>query len=179
MKSGQSSILPVIIPFFCAAFMTIALDSTVNANQSAQIRKVAGKTFSDYAVPAYSGSRRRPDFTGPGREYLYIRTRVSEGFKQGPLFAGPHVLFGIGCGTNCVFFYIGDLITGQVSKFPLGGEANYNMQLQRRPNSRLVKASWAPNGETGRCSSEDYVWSGGTWHGFGEKTAAGRCPELS
>jgi hypothetical protein len=115
--------------------------------------------YQDYAVAAWHGPRHAPDFTGPGQKYREYRTNIRWGFANGKLFAGPHVLFGIGCGTGCVTVYLGDLQTGRISEFPLSGEEFYQLTFDVRPDSRLVKVHWQDSASN-RCVAEDVVYTG-------------------
>ena len=131
--------------------------------------------FTDFAVPLYKGARRSPSFTGAGRNYRLYQSAIREGFAKNQLFAGNFVLIGIGCGTGCMAVYVGDVATGRIFDFPLGGEENYMLQFESRPNSRLVKVTWNRVSEAKtECIKEDLVFSGAAF----ARHTVGRIPRL-
>ncbi|WP_262568854.1 hypothetical protein [Agrobacterium tumefaciens] len=48
----------------------------------------------------FSGKTVMPDFRGRDREFNSFRTRIRDGMRQGPNFAGRYTLIQIGCGTG-------------------------------------------------------------------------------
>jgi len=136
-----------------------------------------GAPFEVYSVPVYHGVNHAPDFTGPGRKYRILRTNIRLGFAQGRHFAGHFVLFGIGCGAGCVSVTLGDLSTGRIYDFPLGGEDNYMLQFQVHPDSRLVKAHWEKQGGAQvQCVFEDVLLTGTTFTRRRTGVENGNCP---
>ena len=104
-------------------------------------KKIAEHSFEEYSVPVYRGSIAKPNFRSkPGS--IRLRTRVREGMKEGVNFAGHYAIVGAGCGTGCSFAYLVDVKSGRIFDFPLGGEENYSLETDYRPNSRLLKARW-------------------------------------
>ena len=152
--------------------LALALQSTDSIAQRTNIK--SGKApssamtkqgqYSDYAVQQYTGPRRQPSFTGQNRQYSRFQTEIRRGFASNPLFAGNFVLIGIGCGTGCMFAYVGDVATGRIFDFPLGGEEHYMLQYETRPDSRLVKVTWnlMSNGRA-QCVKEELVLKGGSF----------------
>ncbi len=134
--------------------------------------------FEDFPAASYSGPRHAPDYSGKSRHYRTFRTLIRNGFAGNELFAGRYALFGAGCGTDCVSYILGDLKTGHLTDFPLGGETNADLTLQYRPNSRLVKAQWnvAEDNGSDSCQSEDLVWNGASFKSGPPRSAPGRCP---
>ena len=65
-----------------------------------------------------------PDFRGRDRAYAMLRTRIRDGAKAGPNFAGYLALVEIGCGAGRRVVRVVDVRTGRVLDFPLGGEHN-------------------------------------------------------
>lgn len=122
----------------------------------------SGDGFSGYPAATYKGSIKLPDFAGRDKSFASYRTRISEGMREGPNFAGSMALIEIGCGTSCRFAYAGDVSTGKVYAFPLGGEGNYSMSLYYLPNSRLVVAQWEEH-EENRCYQARYIWTSGSF----------------
>jgi hypothetical protein len=99
-----------------------------------------------------------PDFGGRDAAYRNFRTRIRDGLKDGPNFGGHYSLIGIGCGTSCLFAYLADAQTGEVFPFPYGGEENYEMSLDYRIDSLLVKVSWADLDQDA-CIHHEVVWT--------------------
>jgi hypothetical protein len=102
-----------------------------------------GALFKHYAVAqVYRGPVRLPDFRGRDRFFADFRTRIREGIRQGVNFAGHYAIIGWGCGTDCSDYVIGDVVTGRVFRFPLGGDYNLQLDLDTKPTSRLIVARW-------------------------------------
>lgn len=104
-------------------------------------RKTAEHSFEQYAVPVYRGPIAKPNFRSkPGS--IRLRTRIRDGLREGVNFAGHYAIVGAGCGTGCSFAYLVDVKSGRILDFPLGGEKNYSLEIDHRPDSRLLKARW-------------------------------------
>lgn len=119
-----------------------------------------------YPAALFKGPYKSPDFSGPAKDIAAYRTRIRQGIKAGPNFAGRYALVAIGCGTQCLFFPMVDLKTGLVSAFPLGGENNMQLNLKFEVGSRLVRAMWIADE---RCKGEDLVWTGTSFSRTGEE----------
>jgi hypothetical protein len=104
----------------------------------------------------YRGPIRYPDFRGRDRQHAMFRTRIQEGIRKGPNFAGRLAIIQIGCGTGCLFAPVADVVTGRVFSFPIGGEDYSYLDLQYRLDSRAVIARWQAQD---RCFSEAFVWT--------------------
>ena len=105
-----------------------------------------------------------------------MRTNLAKGFANDRLFAGHCVIILMGCGTDCVSGYVGDARNGRIYNFPLGGEGNLVLQLDYRPNSRLVKARWNTSEDTdAACAGADLIWSGAAFTQSPLRTLPGRC----
>lgn len=117
--------------------------------------------FDRYPVKSvHKGKVKLPDFRGRDKDFASYRTRITQGMKEGPNFAGKIALIEIGCGTGCRFVSVGDVSTGRMyPSFPLGGEENYRLDLHYRPTSRLVVAYWVDMADD-KCMREDYEWTG-------------------
>ncbi|SCM79507.1 conserved hypothetical protein [uncultured Pleomorphomonas sp.] len=131
--------------------------------------KAAGSTIrtklrpADYAVRAiFSGKTQLPDFKNRDRDFNTYRTRIREGMRAGPNYAGRYSVIQIGCGTGCSFVIVGDNQTGRPMSFPRGGEDNMYLQLQFQLDSRLLTAQWA-NYDSGKCYVEWFDFDGGSW----------------
>ncbi|CDZ67358.1 Hypothetical protein NGAL_HAMBI2605_56380 [Neorhizobium galegae bv. orientalis] len=124
----------------------------------------------------YDGPRALPDFKGRDREFYSFRTRISEGMKKGPNFAGEFAIVQIGCGTSCSFAVVGNVRTGQVFQFPRGGEDVGPLTLKFTINSSLMIATWR-DGE--RCVLESSQFNGEKWASLAKPAigSADRCYE--
>jgi len=118
---------------------------------------VKATSFGDYPARPYSGPTRLPTFTGPTKQYATFRTRIREGMRGGPNFGGHLAVIQFGCGTGCSVVMVGDVETGAVHGFPLGGEDVQGLDLDYRRDSDLVLARFQ-DGE--RCVSARYRWTG-------------------
>jgi hypothetical protein len=94
------------------------------------------------------------------RRYSDYRTRIRNGMRQGPTFAGHMALIEIGCGTSCVVVYAGDVTNGRVFDFPLGGEDNPSLGLRYDVRSRALVAYWVDGNQ---CIRETFVWRDSTF----------------
>jgi hypothetical protein len=120
------------------------------------------------ASARFAGHVRTPQFAGRDRKFATFRTRIREGIKAGPNFAGHFVLVGWGCGTDCVDYVVADVATGKVFHAPLSGEEEADLRYDVRINSRLMIARWvtymgerAPGGaRMEQCLKQSFVWRG-------------------
>lgn len=113
------------------------------ASASAATSKIEKLAFSDYPVQGkFSGETVMPDFKGRDRAFNSFRTRIREGLRNGPNFAGRYSLIQIGCGTGCSFVIVANNQTGRPVSFPRGGEKNMYLSLDYRSDSRLVTVQW-------------------------------------
>lgn len=129
-------------------------------------------SFADFSVPTvYPGPLRMPDFRGRDRDYATYRTRISEGIKAGPNFAGRYSLVQIGCGTGCRFVLLADVSTGKVYNFPLGGEEYLNLDLNYQLQSSMIIARW----EGQKCFQEYFIWKGERFTSLGKSEVGESC----
>jgi hypothetical protein len=70
-------------------------------------------TFSDYSVLVFAGKLAEPDVNSYPRSRLF-RSKIREGAKRGPNFAGHYTIVGWGCGSGCGSLAIVDAATGRV-----------------------------------------------------------------
>jgi len=110
-------------------------------------------------VETYRGKTHFPQFDGRDKAYRNFRTRIREGMKGGPNFAGSYTVIEIGCGASCRVFYIADNKTGRVFDFPFGGEFYSGLQLSFKITSRLIVAQWA-NYSSDSCMRKLFQWTG-------------------
>lgn len=113
--------------------------------------------FGDYPAKKYSAKTLMPNFNGAQREYRNYRTRIREGFKKGPNFAGAYSVIEIGCGTGCRWILIGANRTGEILSFPRGGEENLSLELEHQLSSRLLIAQWT---DYKKCMREYFLFDG-------------------
>lgn len=114
--------------------------------------------FDQFAVNAiHKGATRLPDFSGAQKAYRTYRTRIRNGMRQGPDFAGRYSVIQIGCGTGCSFVYIGNNSTGKVYDFLRGGDENVYLNLLYRIDSNLLVSQWS---DFKKCFIEYFYWSG-------------------
>lgn len=125
--------------------------------------------FKRYTVAeVYRGPVHFPDFRKQDHAFSLFRTRIREGMAHGANFAGHYALVGWGCGAECVSYVVGDVASGRVFKFPLGGEETLELRLETRPASRAIIARWvAYTDKQSRddlpimhCLRQDFVWNG-------------------
>ena len=93
-----------------------------------------------------------------------FRTRISEGAKKGPNFAGHYTLVSWGCGSGCVSFVVVNAISGQAHDAApfsslfipfMGTESGREYQgLVYKPDSRLLIA----DGCEEKCGTYYYEW---------------------
>src|SRR5262245_16178019 len=83
----------------------------------AQVPSTLPYPFEKYpATKTYDGKPAQPVLDTPrNREY---RTRIRNGAKEGPNFAGHYTVISWGCGTSCGVYVIVDAQTGQVYWLP-------------------------------------------------------------
>lgn len=133
--------------------------------------------FHRYSVPIYTGPRAAPDFSGSDRQYLTYRTVIRDGFHNSPLTAGHYAIVSAGCGAGCILYWYGDVRTGKIMTFPIGGENYPGLTLTSVPGSRLVIAKW-DNPQNGFCMSRNYLLSGAQFFRSGsDRTARSSCED--
>ncbi|WP_430258581.1 hypothetical protein [Neorhizobium sp. IRS_2294] len=108
----------------------------------------------------YRGPIALPDFKKRERDFYSYRTRITEGMNKGVNFSGEFAVVQIGCGSSCSFAVVGNVRTGQLSKFPRGGEENGPLSLKFSPNSSLVIATWRDGQD---CVLESSQFDGKQW----------------
>ena len=117
-----------------------------------------------------------PDFQGRDREFRDFGTRIRNGITQGADFCGRHKVIQFGCGTGCSSVFVADVSTGQVFRFPHGGEYDQMLPLQYRLSSNLIRAWWLQNSDSmGECLQEDLLFKDSQFTSLG-KSASALCP---
>ena len=107
----------------------------------------------------YSGKTKMPQFKGRDKAYSDFRSRIRDGLKAGPNFAGEYSVVQFGCGSGCSMALVASNRTGQVFDFPRGSESNAYMTLQYSRDSRLIVAQWASYND-GSCHIDFFEWKG-------------------
>ncbi len=139
----------------------------------------SGQNFGRYGVQEYRGRIASPNFTGPGHRYANLRTVIRQAFARGVNYAGHYSIITVGCGADCAMVLIGDIQTGQLLDFPIGGEGYYSLSLTYHSGSRLVLATWNTSVEQEQCEAQQFVLTGTKILPVGQKTvAAGGCHPL-
>jgi hypothetical protein len=134
--------------------------------------------FHRYSVPVYAGPRAAPDFAGPGKQYLTYRTVIRDGFLHNPITAGHFTIISAGCGAGCILYWYGELHTGRIETFPIGGENYPGLTLSTNPGSRLVVAKW-DDPQSGACTSRSYLLRGAQFFREGSDRAMRKsCEEI-
>src|SRR5215213_2141240 len=148
----------------------ILLSPTTGHSRSSVLAQRDWKTLDAYPSPQlYRGPVQLPDFSRRDRPYARLRTRIRDGMRSGPNFAGHMALIEIGCGTGCTVVYAGDVRTGRVFEFPRGGGKNLSLTLHHNVGSRALVAYWI---HEERCFREAFLWRGNQF-GFLEKSDVG------
>lgn len=138
----------------------------IGTDASSSIDAFERSTFARNAAgSAYRGPVRLPDFAGRDRDHANYRTRLRIGMGQGANFAGSLAMVEIGCGTSCRFAFAGDVRSGQVYSFPIGGEEYYSLDLRYNVESRAVVAYWISNQ---RCTRGVFTWTGTNFAASGQ-----------
>jgi hypothetical protein len=136
---------------------------TTAARVNAPASNVVGNPRpSDFPVEIiFHGKTRLPDFKRRDQKFNMYRTRIRDGMRAGPTFAGHYSLIQIGCGTDCSLVIFADNKTGKLSDFPLGADANLDLQLKFQLDSRLVTTQWFA--EDAKCYVEFFNFDGRAW----------------
>lgn len=114
---------------------------------------------SRHNVPLYTGPRAKPVFTGEGARFANMRSRVREAFATNAIAAGHYIVLQIGCGSGCTSNIVGDLRTGRLLDFPLGGEEYQGLDILTEPKSKLFVARWSNVAFT-TCTTRYYTLEG-------------------
>lgn len=173
LRAGRCRTRPLGARASIARAATLALIATV---ASPVAGRAAAQQFEAYAVSVYSGRLAPPDFKHePG--YRRMRTVIREGARGGVNFAGHYAVIQTGCGTDCWNVTLVDLRSGYIFDFPLGGEQYYDLGLDYRPGSRLLKAHWQDMGGANPvCVRQDFIVKASSFASFTLSRGAGQCP---
>lgn len=111
-------------------------------------------------IGASKSATRLPDFSGRDKKFAYMKTRIVEGLKAGPNFAGHYTIIRAGCGTGCTSNLMVDRTTGRVIDVPYGGEIQQQLNLRYRVTANNIVASWF-DGDL--CVAQEARWNGSTF----------------
>lgn len=120
----------------------------------------------------YLGKTKLPDFKARDREFNSFRTRIRNGMRAGPNFAGHYSVIQIGCGAGCSFAIVSDNNSGRPARFPRGGEDNMYLDLDFRLESRLLAAQWL-NYDTNKCVIEFFDFDRKNWNLISKREVGG------
>jgi hypothetical protein len=115
--------------------------------------------FADFPPSYFYGSDPvLPEFKGDDEWAGNFRTRIRDGIAGGVNYAGRYTIIEIGCGTSCRIAVMVDVSNGDVIRFPLGGEENYELEMTYTSESTLLKAVWKDEAGDGyeNCVKQDY-----------------------
>jgi hypothetical protein len=132
------------------------------------------REFAAYPAAVVRGARHAPDFARQP-QYRQMRTNIARGAGR-VNFAGHYALVMMGCGAGCRLVYVVDLLNGRIADFPLGGENNYLLDLEYRPDSRLVRAHWQTQEGATACVHQAFVLDRGGFRSFPQSRRPGACP---
>ena len=132
-------------------------------------------SFEQHTTPIYSGPSAKPNFQSlPGS--INYRTMIRNRMKQGVNFSGHYAIVTFGCGTGCKFTYLTDVKSGGIYDFPLSGEEYNKLWLDYRPDSKLIKASWAEGDfEEPICVRQELVLKGVSFKLLNKTKTEGEC----
>jgi hypothetical protein len=140
-------------------FTTLLLTGGVSAFSQEPKLFSSGKgapQFDQYKVnKIYKGKPAVPVLRTPeDREY---RTRIREGAKAGPNFAGHYTVVDIGCGTECASFIIVDAASGRVFS---GAQKEYTCAPTFKVDSRLLTTDVCTGAIQKGCNRAFWEWTG-------------------
>jgi len=123
-------------------------------------------TLADYPVrEIYTGMPVRVDLNSHPEARMF-RSRLSDGLKDGPNFAGHYAIIYRGCGTACQMLGIVDVRNGKVKLITSYSFNSYLMPtdvdpLRHRQDSELLIVAGTPNDrEPGQYGYYYYRWTG-------------------
>ncbi len=144
----------------CAAVFVLLVAAPTWSEEVADLQGPYPAAGDFQVAKLYSGPTRLPDFKGRDKDFRLFRTRIRDGLKEGPNFAGEYRVIQYGCGTGCSDVVIASNRTGQAFNFPLGGEENAYLSLQFSLQSRLMAAQWY-DFDKDSCIIDFYDWQAG------------------
>ena len=145
--------------------LLVLLCTTTRSQQDQKPPQWALK-FEDFSVShVFKGKPTPAIITTNWRNF---RTRIREGARHGPNFAGHYTIVAWGCGAGCVFFVVVDAISGR----PYDGTGSIVVSVGKTKsgrdyqglvyhlNSRLLITDGCPDEEsTSNCGIHYYEWT--------------------
>ena len=127
-------------------------------------RRAQGNEATSLAVPQFEQYKVNKIYRGKpavtvlrtpeDREY---RTRIREGAKAGPNFAGHYTVIIIGCGTECASFVIVDAASGRVFS---RAQKEYTCAPTFKVNSQLLTTDVCTGAIQKGCNRAFWEWTG-------------------
>ena len=102
-------------------------------------------TFPFIASVGYAFETVLPTFKDSEPDFFNARSSIVRQMSEGPNFFGFYTIIETGCGTDCTVVFVGDNRTGELHKFPFGGEENSQMQLEYSLSDEEVYVSFRYN----------------------------------
>ena len=158
-RCGTSRTLTIMRPSFVWGLLAITFSIHAQNSQqdlAKQDSDLAVPQFEQYKVPQiYRGKPAVPVLrTLTDREY---RTRIREGARAGPNFAGHYTVVAIGCGTECASFIIVDVANGRVFS---GAQKEYTCAPNFKVDSRLLTTDVCSGAIQKGCNRAFWEWTG-------------------
>jgi len=121
------AILAVLVSVGILSYVKQSIKEEISLNQSLEIKKPEKVEeeklpyFEDFPVSEeFRGLPVSPNFSA-NLDRLRFVTRITEGAKKGPNFAGHYTIIEWGCGTECLSGVIVDAKTGTIYSIPWSG----------------------------------------------------------
>lgn len=116
--------------------------------------------FEDFPIDIYKGALAKPDFNSYENSKRF-KTRISDGSKQRPNFAGNLNFISWGCGTNCQSGMIlnsetGEIHEGLVTAWGFKSKADSRLLIENYGLFEENEDQWQPF--CSFCIAEFYVW---------------------
>jgi hypothetical protein len=158
MRNPSRTLTVMKIGFVCGllAITFFMLAQNSKQAQANQATNLVAPQFEQYKVKKiYRGKPAVPVLRTPeDREY---RTKIREGAKAGPNFAGHYTVIIIGCGTECASFVIVDAAAGRVFS---RAHKEYTCGPTFKVNSRLLTTDVCTGAMQKNCTRAFWEWTG-------------------
>jgi hypothetical protein len=132
-------------------------------SSSAWVNDRPTPSFEKYpATQIFSGKPAQPIL----RDWREFRTRIREGAKTGPNFAGHLTIVRWGCGTACVVTVFVDAVTGMIFQLPFGSMTTHDFVIdeeviEAKRDSRLLVVRGCPGEKLKKCGTYYFLWREG------------------
>lgn len=108
----------------------------------------------DGGKTTYHGKIALPQFGGRDQKFSQFRSRIRKAMTEGPNFASHMTIIQIGCGTGCSLVVAGDVRSGELFEFPLGGDEQQSLDLRYQIGSNRIIAFW----QDSKCHKSILEW---------------------